>query len=260
MTRTPRVLPRLLRGRALASHAVVLAVVAVLVGLGQWQVARLAEVRDVNVRLGQRLALPVADLTLLLPDAGDAGAVDAGALEHRRVTVTGTFLPAEEVLQRNRLHGGMTGFDVLTPLDLGDGRTLLVRRGWVPRDRSEPPVIDAPPPVGTVTVTGVLEASVAQPSFGARDPAEGRLRRVFHPDTARLDGQTTGALLPLVLRLESPVPADPLGLPRPPGPATLDEGSHLSYAVQWHAFAVLALGAYAAWWWRRLRPARTTTG
>jgi surfeit locus 1 family protein len=240
----------LLRPRALASHALVGGVVAVLVALGQWQLARLAEVRDVNARLEARLALPVEDLQDLL---GSEGRVDPADVELRRVRATGTFRPDEEVLQRNRVEAGLSGFDVLTPFDLGDGRTLLVRRGWVPRDRSEPPVADAAPPAGTVTVTGVLEPTVPQPTFGARDPAEGRLRRVFHPDTERLDRQVTGALLPLVLRLEEPVPSGPLGLPRPPAPAQLDEGSHRSYAVQWHTFAVLAVGAYSAWWWRRLR-------
>lgn len=123
----------LLRPRALVSHALVLAVVAVLVALGQWQVARLGEVRAQNALLAERLAAPSADLTDLL-----AAGVAVADLEFRRVTATGTFRPDEEVLQRNRVNAGLTGLDVLTPLDLGDGRTLLVRRGWVPPDLDEP--------------------------------------------------------------------------------------------------------------------------
>lgn len=239
----------LLRPRALVSHAIVLGVVAVLVALGQWQIARLGEVRTINRLLAERLAAAPADLADLL-----AAGVPADELEFRRVEVTGTFRPDEEVLQRNRVNGGLTGLDVLTPLDLGDGRTLLVRRGWVPPDLDEPPVAAAPPPSGRVRVAGVLEATVDQPTFGARDPDDGVLARVFHPDTARLDRQMTGDLLPVVLRLTAPVPATADALPRPPDAPDLDEGSHLSYAVQWHLFAVLALAAYAAWWWRRLRP------
>lgn len=240
----------LLRPRALASHVVVLSVAAVLVALGQWQVDRLGEVRASNALLAERLTAPPADLLDLL-----AAGTDTAALEFRRVEVTGSFRPDEEVLQRNRTSGGMAGLDVLTPLDLGDGRTLLVRRGWVPPDLDEPPVAAAAPPPGPVRVAGVLEATVPQPSFGARDPDEGVLARVFHPDTARLDRQMSGTLLPVVLRLTAPVPVAPDGLPRAPEAPVLDEGSHLSYAVQWHLFAVLALGAYAAWWRRRLRAA-----
>ena len=246
-TAGPGDLRRLVRPRALVSHLLVLAVVTTLVGLGQWQVRRLGEVRAANAQLAERLLAPPADLVGLL-----GSTADPADLVSRRVVVSGVFRPEQEVLQRNRVHGGLTGLDVLTPLDLGDGRTLLVRRGWVPPDRDEPPVVGAEPPPGTVRVAGILEATVSQPSFGARDPDEGVLARVFHPDTARLDRQVDGDLLPLVLRLTAPDPVTADGLPRLPEPPTLDEGSHRSYAVQWHLFAALAVIAYVAWWRRRL--------
>ena len=242
----------LLRPRALAGHALVAAVVAVLVALGQWQLQRLDEVRTSNALLTERAAAAPVALDALLADVG----TDPRALEFRRVAVVGAFRPEEEVLQRNRVQRGLQGLDVLTPLDLGDGSTLLVRRGWVPATMDTPPVVDAPPPAGTVRVTGVLERTVDQPTFGARDPADGVLERVFHPDTGRLDRQMTGTLLPVVLRMDPLAGTDATTLPAPPGPATLDEGSHLSYAVQWHLFGLLAGIAYLAWWRTRLRRER----
>lgn len=243
----------LLRPRALAGHVLVAAVVAVLVALGQWQLQRLEEVRTSNALLTERAAAAPVALDELLDDVG----ADPAALEFRRVEVVGTFRPDEEVLQRNRVQRGLQGLDVLTPLDLGDGRTLLVRRGWVPTTMDTPPVTDVPPPAGTVRVTGVLERTVGQPTFGARDPDDGVLERVFHPDTARLDRQMTGTLLPVVLRMDALPGADATTLPAAPGPATLDEGSHLSYAAQWHLFALLAVVAYLAWWRSRLRRGRS---
>jgi surfeit locus 1 family protein len=240
---------QLLRPRALLWHLLVLVVVAVLVSFGQWQLDRLEQVRTANARLEQRAAADPVDLRTLVAAVG----ADPSALEFRRVRVTGTFRPEEEVLQRNRIQRGLQGLDVLTPLDLGDGTTLLVRRGWVPTTFDTPPVVDAPPPTGTVTLTGILERSVDQPSFGARDAEEGVLARVFHPDTSRLDRQMTGALLPVVLRMDALPGATATTLPAAPGPPGLDEGSHLSYAAQWHLFALLALGAYAFWWRSRLR-------
>ena len=231
-----------------------LAVVAVLVGLGQWQLERLDEVRTSNARLEERIAAPPVALSDLLATSG----MDPSVLEFRRVVVTGTFLPDEEVLQRNRVQRGLQGLDVLTPLDLGGGTSLLVRRGWVPTTMDTPPVVDAPPPSGAVTITGVLERSVPQPTFGARDPAEGVLARVFHPDTERLDAQMSGRLLPVVLRMDALAGSDPTTLPAAPGPPGLDEGSHLSYAAQWHLFALLASVAYAFWWRTRLRRHRDT--
>ena len=240
---------RLLAPSALGMHLVVLTVVGVLVSLGQWQVGRLQEVRTSNALLEERMLAEPVDLGAL----ARSGPLDVDALEFRRVQVTGVFLPEEEVLQRNRVDRGRSGFDVLTPLDLGEGRSVLVRRGWVPSVLDTPPVTEAAPPAGRVRITGVLERSVSQPGFGARDPDGGVLERVFHPDTARLDPQMSGALLPMVLRLDALAGSDASTLPVAPGPPTLDQGSHLSYAVQWHLFAALALIAYAAWWRGRLR-------
>ena len=243
------------RPAALLSHAIVLSVVALLVTLGQWQIERLDQVRAINSLLERRAAAAPVELDALIED----GAIDVDVAEFRRVSVTGTFRPAEEVLQRNRIQRGLQGLDVLTPFDLGDGMTLLVRRGWVPLTMSIPPVHDAPPPSGRVTLTGVLERSVDQPSFGARDADDGILSRVFHPDTQRLDRQMTGKLLPVVLRMDALPGATAVTLPAAPETAALDEGSHLSYAVQWHLFAVLALGAYAFWWRVRLQRMRSAS-
>lgn len=239
----------LLRPRALVSHVLVLTVAAVCVALGQWQLSRLAEVRDNNARLETRLAADPVDLAAVVA----SGAVDPEAYEFRRVEVRGTYRPHEEVLQRNRSHRGQTGFHVLTPLELADGGVVLVRRGWVPAQLSEPPVAEAVPPPGEVVLAGLLERSVDQPSFGARDPGDGVLARVFHADTTRLERQIDGELFPMVLRLEHQRPTSgrdlPLALDRP----VLDEANHLSYAVQWHVFALLAVGTYGAWLWSRRR-------
>ena len=234
---------------ALVSHAIVLGVVAVLVALGQWQVERLDQVRTSNALLAERAVAAPVDVTDLLTGA----TLDERAVEFRRVSATGMFRPDEEVVQRNRIQRGLQGLDVLTPLDLGDGLTLLVRRGWVPTTMDTPPVSDAPPPSGLVTITGILERSVAQPSFGARDPDDGVLERIFHPDTARLDRQMSGTLLPVVLRMDALPGADATTLPTAPEAPGLDEGSHLSYAAQWHLFALLAVVAYVLWWRTRLR-------
>lgn len=243
----------LVRPRAIVSHLLVLGVAALCVALGQWQLDRLAAVRDNNDRLAARLDASPVDLGALVAAGPD---VDQDAYEFRRVEARGAFRPDQEVLQRNREHLGRAGFHVLTPLELTGGGVILVRRGWVPAELSEPPVAEAAPPAGEVVVTGVLERSVSQPSFGARDPDEGVLERVFHPDTARLDRQVDGALFPMVLRLETPTPAGASELPRPLDPPVLSEANHLSYAVQWHSFAALALISYGAWLWKRHRDSR----
>jgi len=244
----------LLRPTAILTHLLVLAVAVVCVLLGNWQFERLATVRANNDLLAERLDQPPADLAQLAGTEGDG--VDEQALEFRRVEVTGTYRTDEEVLQRNRQHQNQQGFHLLTPLELSDGGVVLVRRGWVPAQLTEPPVTDALPPEGPVTVTGVLERPVEQPAFGASDPDDGLLERVFHTDTARLERQIDGSLFPMVLRLQSQVPPLPdapgelpIVIPRP----ELDEANHLSYGVQWYSFAALAVIVYGAWLWTNHR-------
>ena len=238
----------LLRPKSLIGHLLVVTVAVTCVVLGQWQLDQLADIREQNDRSEARLSEPAVDLAALA-DPENTATVDEAALEYRRVEVTGTYRSAEEVLQRNNSYQNQTGFHVLTPLELTDGGVVLVRRGWVPSASSEPPVTEAAPEAGEVTVEGVLERPVGQPSFGPTDPDEGLLRRVFHADTARLDRQVEGSLFPMVLRIDAEPsgPASLDDLPVPPGPPTLDERNHLSYAVQWHIFALIAVITYAAW-------------
>jgi surfeit locus 1 family protein len=243
---------QLLRPTAILTHLLVLAVAGTCIWLGQWQLDRLAEVRANNALLAERLAADPVDLAALA-DADADRDIDEAALEFRRVEVTGTFRPGEEVLQRNRDHQGQQGFHLLTPLQLTDGGVVLVRRGWVPAALSEPPVQEALPPTTVVTVNGILERPVEQPGFGPQDPDEGTLQRVFHTDTARLDRQIEGPLFPMVLRMEVTEQLPPGELPVAITRPVLDEANHLSYAVQWHAFAVIAVVTYGAYLWSRRR-------
>ena len=244
----------LLTPRLLALHALVLAVLLVLVSLGLWQVRRLGEATERADAVAARLAADPVDVTVLLDglDLDDGAALEQ--LRYRPATATGSWQPADEVLQRGRSHLGRAGYGVLTPLVLEDGSTLLVRRGTVPFDNDLlPPVPDAVPPAGTVTVTGTLETSVPQPTgpIAQRDPDDGELDVVFNVDLERLAPQLGQPLRPMVLRADEPTAAGPLPLPAaPPEP---DRGPHLSYAIQWFSFALIGAGMYALWLVRRVR-------
>jgi surfeit locus 1 family protein len=248
----------LLRPASLLSHVLVLVVVAVLVSLGQWQFQRLDERRDQNARLEERLAAAPVDIESL----ARGGEVDEVALEYRRAEVTGTYLPDEELLLEGRELRGQAGRDSFVPLELDDGTLVLVRRGWVPRDLGRPPLAEAAPPAGEVTVTGYLERSVPQPGFGPRNPEDGELQILQVPDVERIARQLPGPTFPMLLRLtaQDPPPATEAAVDR--GLETLpaihpeqpfEEGSHLSYGIQWYTFALLALIAYVAYWFKRLR-------
>ncbi len=236
-----------LRSAVLAGVVTVL-VVGLMVNLGFWQLRRHAEVADQNVKIAARAAEAVALSSLDLAEPSD----------FQRITTSGTWIPQEEVLWRGRSRNTVTGFEILTPLRLDDGRVLLVDRGWVPDTFDTPPVAEAAPPAGTVEVEGILRVSVPQPGFGPKDPADGRLERVFHADLPRISAQVTGDLVTThYLRLDRATPAASFEVLRPLAPIEQDAGPHLGYALQWFGFSVSAIAAFLAWLWSRvLQPRR----
>ena len=226
--------------RWLAVHLIVIIIAGVFIRLGIWQLDRLAERRTFNAAIAERTEIAPVDLNELL------GNVAVSDREYRRVVVAGTFDVDGEVLIRSRTHNGEAGFHVVTPLLLNDGSAVLVNRGWVPLDLDTPPVSPALPSVGPVEVTGTVRESQSAPALGPRDPSEGKLERFYWIDIPRLQQQSSYPLTPISLELVVQVPAQSGRLPIPVPARTLTEGSHLAYAVQWFAFALIGLGGYGA--------------
>ncbi|HEY5598665.1 MAG TPA: SURF1 family protein, partial [Kiloniellales bacterium] len=124
--------------------------VLLLVGLGTWQMQRLAEKRALIAELAARLDQPPAALPATIPDAA--------ALEFVPVRLRGTFLHDRELYVGARPYRGEVGFHVVTPFVLEDGRTVLIDRGWVPGARRPPETRAAGQVSGTVTAEGLIRS------------------------------------------------------------------------------------------------------
>ncbi len=227
--------------RWVLSHAVVVVLVIALVNLGLWQLRRLDERRELNTLVAERGAAEVVAVTALLdPDmSGD----DAAAAAHRVVSAVGVYSVDEEVLVRSRSLDGQPGAWVLTPLRLGGGVGVAVNRGWVPVPVGSDIPPEATPPSGRVEITGLVQATQTRGRFGSVDPATDELETLARADIARLDRQVGDDLVPAFIQLEDQAPAGgslPIALERP----GLDEGPHLSYAIQWFTFSAIAAGGY----------------
>lgn len=211
--------------------AVVLA--AAFIRLGFWQLSRLAQRRARNAVVAARLSQPQVPLASLPADS-------ASVL--RKAIVTGTPDFDHEVLLAARTYEGSPGVWLLTPVHVpGRDTAVLVNRGW----------IYAPDGVSvdvgrwreaTTTFTGYAE--LLPPGIASKP--DGVLRRDARV-ARQLDLATVQSLVPY--------PVSPLYLvatapdtTRPQGervarlaPPALDEGPHLSYAIQWFSFAAIAL-------------------
>ena len=232
--------------RWLAGHVLALTLIALFLSLGAWQLRRLDQRQTYNALLESRLEAQPQPFDLLREeyDLGAPEDVETSAA-YRRAQVTGRFDPEREVLLRSRALDGQPGYHVLTPLVLDDNRALLVDRGWVPFELDEPPIAQAAPPTGEVSVTGILFPAQEQPvGFGPKDPAEGELDAVFFVNTERLEQQLPYRLEPIYLELNQQNPPQTAQLPVPPVPPELTEGSHFGYALQWFSFAAIGIIGY----------------
>lgn len=216
------------------------------VALGVWQIDRAEQKREQARVLGERADLPVLEL---------GGPVsDPEALRFRKLRAQGTFEAAGQILIENRRLGNRIGFHVITPLRIqGSASRVLVNRGWIAAAGDGGPVA-APVPEGEVVVTG--EAYLPSPPafvlHGSPQAAKDWGRRWPYL-TLELYRVATGTQVQPVVILQHPDDAGgflrvwPRELPK--------EGMHIGYAIQWFAFALIALVL-----WLRLSLARGSEG
>lgn len=216
----------------MAWFAVTVVVSLVCVGLGFWQLDRRGQRREAN-------ALAVAGRALEPLDLNREGASPPA---QRQVRVRGTFDDDEAIVLRGHLWLGAPGVHVITPLRIsGRDEAILVNRGFVPAGDAATP--DAPLPIeaGEVLLEGIV---VPVPVTGeGGQPAE----RLGRESWRRLDLPAVQARLPYPVLEVYLLPATPSTAgqwPRRVDWPALDEGPHLSYAIQWFgiATAVLAFG------------------
>ena len=164
--------------------------------------------------------------------------------------VRGRFLPQFTVWLDNRALEGRPGFRVVTALQVGGGATLLVDRGWAPRDptdRTRLPAIGQP--AGEVELVGLALAELPR-RFALGAPPDGSLPAIWQNlDLAAFDRASGLHVAGFVVQQTGP---DGDGLRR--DVPVLDYGvdRHRGYAVQWYAMASV-IAILLAWFYVRPR-------
>jgi surfeit locus 1 family protein len=221
--RVPRFAPRLV------PTLLMCVAVAAFVALGRWQLGRAAERRAILEDFAADG--PAVELRRLPDDAP----------RYQRVAARGHYDPERQFLLDNRVYAGRPGVHVLTPLVLNDGSAVIVDRGWLPygRSRSDLPSID----VGADprALSGRIDDLPRPPvELESRTPA-GWPKVVQYPRMEELAALLDRELHPRLILLD---PWEPDGYGRdwaPPGPMP---ARNLAYAVQWFAFAGVAVAAW----------------
>lgn len=237
---------RLMRRRfapTLLATAITIAGIASFARLGFWQLSRAAEKNALQAQYaaGQESVVELS-------------AANAGSLvRYQRVRARGRYDSAHQILLENLPSAmGQPGYRVVTPFELEQGGWVLVDRGWRRLGATRSDIPDVTVNGGVRTISGQLSAL---PRPGVRlatgEAAAGWPRVMSYPERATIERALQRAVLPGLVLLDADQPD---GYERV-WQARIDMGSerHLGYAVQWFAFAVLAVVLYVVMALRRGR-------
>lgn len=224
------------------------AALALLIGLGVWQLQRLQWKEGLIAEIGARTkATPIslAEAVALARHGDD--------VSYLRVRVDGRFDHAEE-RYLYAIADGDAGWHVIAPLTTPKGEVVLVDRGFVPDALKDPATRAQGQLADTVTVTGLARPSESHGHFVPDNDPE--RNRWFWRDLGAMAGSMfpDGALdvAPFFVEAErSDIPGGwPLG-----GQTRLDlPNDHLQYALTWFALALCLVAIYVLYVrsrWRR---------
>jgi surfeit locus 1 family protein len=204
---------------------------ALLLGLGTWQVQRLHWKQGLLAQIARAEATPA----VALPAEPDP---------YSKVQVTGLLrqdLSASYGAEvRDTPVGPQLGSQLIVPLEREEGTAVLVDRGWAPDTRPRAIAL----PNGEVTLVGYVRPRDTPGLFSARDdPATRRFYTLDPPAIGAALGLPRVA--PFVLVVMGPPPPerypDPARhLPQPPN-------NHLSYAITWYGLAAALVVIFVLW-------------
>jgi surfeit locus 1 family protein len=228
----PRLVPTLFVGLALL----------ILLGLGTWQIERLAWKTELLHTIALRMS--AAPRALVGPAWGNVA-------DYERVTVEGHFLHDREfhVLARP-LAGDELGYRILTPFAVEGGGTVIVNRGFVPSDhRSASTRLDGQIQ-GPTSVTGIVRFPHA-PGLSWFIPENRPDENLWlWPDLPRMAAVGgLGTVAPFVI--DADATPNPGGLPIG-GQTQLDiPNDHLQYAITWYLLALVLIVMFVIYHRRR---------
>lgn len=234
-------LPPSISSRRVAVWPLLAAVAGIAAGiaLGNWQLSRAAEKRDARARLESLSVQPPIQVSGVELAASD--------VESRRVEARGMFDSRNTVYIDNRIHRGVPGYHVVTPLELeGGARHVLVNRGWIARGADRGKLPEVPTPSVAVSVSGLATVPGKRTLELSEHVVEGRIWQNLTIERYR--EAHAAAIQPFVIQQES---AAQDGLVREWQAPDFGIDRHYGYAFQWYALAAAILVFYGVTRYRR---------
>jgi len=226
----------------------------VLIGLGTWQLVRLAEKEQQTTQIEASLSAPPVPL----PSESEWATLKPADYDYRRVSLTGTFQHDKEALAFGFISVGVRGdtregFFALTPFVLENGSTVIVNRGFVPQELRAQSSRAQGLIQGPITLTGLMRVPEKKGTFTPEDePAKNIFFTIDPLSIAR--ARQIERVAPFI------VDADKSQVPGqwPEGGHTIVvlANNHLQYAITWFALALGLMGVFFVFANNRLKQDR----
>ena len=241
-------------GGLLWQSAAALLALAILCGLGTWQVQRL----HWKEALIARVSAGLTAAPLPAPGPQDWPALDLANREYQPVTVAGRFDNGHEfhviyTLTEPKGPAGGFGYFVMTPFETSDGWIVYVNRGFVPAAKLDPATRPEGQVEGPTTVAGVLRQPGRRSWFVPADDAA--KDQWFSRDPAlyaAAQGLPASEVAPYIID-ERFDPARPGGLPQGGETVVIFPNNHLGYAITWFGLAACCAGVFVVFAVGKLR-------
>lgn len=201
------------------------AALALLVALGNWQMNRAVEKRQIQARFEAMSRQPAI--------AAPSVRIELRDLLFRKVEASGEFVPEHMIYLDNKIHRGRVGYHVVMPLKIGNGPMhVLVNRGWAPAgpDRGVLPVVATPK--GPVRIEGIAMAPPRNILELSSQTVQGKVWENLVLD--RYARRVPFPIQPIVIEQSDAAP-DPLV--REWEPPDAGAGKHQARALTWYALA-----------------------
>ncbi|MDE2444998.1 MAG: SURF1 family protein [Alphaproteobacteria bacterium] len=198
-----------------------------LLGLGIWQVKRLDQKTKLISALTERMSAPAVTLddALAKKRAGEDP-------EYLKVHLSGS-IDYSRALRKVTSFNGAPGWEVIAPIKLLDGRTVMVDLGAIGIDSAISPI------AATTAFDGVIRSHDKGRGFFDNDN-DAKANIWFWWDLPRM-AEATGATPDMVWIVQR-LPAPGQNGPEAQAPKVELSNNHLGYAITWFGLAAALLG------------------
>ena len=221
-----------------------LLVLPVLIGLGFWQLDRAEQKIELQAQYDARLSETPITIGAALRQPAE--------LQYHRVSISGYYDHSHTVYLDNRVHKGVPGYYVITPLRLDNSETrVLVNRGWVRLGTDRAKLPDVQPSRMLQQITGVATVPHAKVfRLAPAEPIGKQWQQVWqHMSMKRFAEAVSYPVQPVVVLLDPASQAE--GFVRQWRRFDAKVTIHQGYAFQWFSMAVVLVGIYAFYTLRR---------